>query len=99
MNKTQIIGGLAVPTCLAFASLALAGGHSGGVTGDAKAGEQKIGACTDCHAASDFAGQTAAEIGAAIKNVAAGNVTGHPDVGEVSDQDIADLAAFLASAN
>ena len=50
MNKRQTIGWLAVPTCLAFASLALAGGHSGGVTGDAKAGEKVFKSqCTRCH--------------------------------------------------
>ncbi|UCG73593.1 MAG: hypothetical protein JSV45_04270 [Chromatiales bacterium] len=100
MRKTQRLAWTAALGCLTFASLAIAGGHSGGAPkGDAKAGEQKISACTDCHSAADFAGQSEAQINSAIKNVAAGGVAGHPDVGQVSDQDIADLAAFLASAN
>jgi len=97
--KSTKLSLMALPACLAFASLAIAGGHSSAPTGDAAAGAKKISACTDCHAAADFAGQSAADIAGAIKNVASGGVDGHPDVGQVSDQDIADLAAFLASAN
>ena len=49
--KIQITSLLAATAGLAFASLAMAGGHSGGgITGDAAAGEKKIAACTDCHA-------------------------------------------------
>jgi cytochrome c553 len=97
--KIQSMKLLAATTSLAFASLALAGGHSGGgVKGDAAAGAQKISACTDCHTPADFAGLSEADINGAIKKVAAAD-SGHPSVGDVSEQDIADLAAYLASAN
>ncbi|MGI9330041.1 MAG: c-type cytochrome [Gammaproteobacteria bacterium] len=100
MTTTRRLAWLTAPACLCFASLALAGGHSGGApTGDAAAGEKKVAACTACHTPADFAGLSEADLNGAIKKVASGGVAGHPDVGNVSDQDIADLAAFLAKAN
>ena len=99
MITRKRVAWLAVPACLCFASLALAGGHSGGAPkGDAAAGEQKVAACTACHSASDFAGLSESDIVGAINKVAAPD-SGHPPVGDVSAQDVADLAAFLAAAN
>jgi len=99
MKTIRRLTWLSLPACLCFASLALAGGHTGGAPkGDAAAGEKKVAACTACHTPADFAGLSESAIDGAIKKVAASG-SGHPDVGKVSDQDIADLAAFLAKAN
>ena len=99
MKMTRHTAWLALPACLCFASLALAGGHGGEAPqGDAKAGEQKVAGCTGCHKAADFAGLDEAALTGAIKAVAAEG-SGHPPVGSPSDQDIADIAAFLVSAN
>ena len=99
MKKTHLLAVLAAPALLAVGSLALAGGHSGGgAAGDAKAGEQKAGLCLSCHTGADFAGLDESGINGAIKGVAAGNAEGHPDISNLSDQDIADISAFLAAA-
>jgi len=99
MTTRKRLNWLALPACLCFASFALAGGHSGGAPkGDAAAGEKKVASCTACHTPADFSGLSESAIDGAIKKVAAPG-SGHPDVGKVSDQDIADLAAFLAKAN
>ncbi len=91
---------LAAPLCLGLASLALAGAHEGGESGgDAKAGEQKAGTCAACHMPADFAGLSEAEIDEAIKTKGPGNKEKHPPIGELSDQDIADLAAHFAAAS
>lgn len=83
---------LAAAFCLSLVSPALAGG-------DAAAGEKKAGVCLSCHTAADFAGQSEAAIGEAIKTKGPGNKEMHPPVGELSDQDVANLAAHLAAAS
>ena len=100
MTTTQRSTWLAAPLCLSVASLAFAGSHEGGAaSGDVKAGEQKAAICNTCHMPADFAGLSDAAIGAAIKTKGPGNTEKHPPVGELSDQDIADLAAHLAAAS
>ena len=75
---------------LAFSGAALAA--------DAKAGEAKADACLNCHEpAEDFAGQTAATIEAKIKSWVSGK-TKHAKKFALSDADIADIAAYFASA-
>ncbi len=75
---------------LAFSGAALAA--------DAKAGEKKADVCLDCHEpAEDFAGQKAADIEGKIKGVVAGT-TKHGKKLALSDADIADIAAYFASA-
>jgi cytochrome c553 len=93
------IAGLVIPLALFGATAAVAGAHAGAaMQGDAAAGQDKAGACTACHSPDDFAGLDEATILAAIKAVAAGEKS-HPELGEVSAQDMADLAAFLAEAS
>ena len=75
---------------LAFSGAALAG--------DAAAGEKKADACLDCHEpAEDFGGQDADAIAAKIKGVIGGTVK-HGKKLALSDADIADIAAYFASA-
>lgn len=100
MQTTHRLAWLAAPLCLSLASLAFAGAHEGGASGgDAEAGQKKAGACAACHMAADFAGKSEATISEAIKTKGPGNKDMHPPVGELSDQDIADLAAHLAAAS
>lgn len=96
MTTTHRLTWLAASLCLGLASLALAGGESGG---DAKAGSQKADICATCHMPADFAGLSETAIDEAIKTKGPGNKELHPPIGELSDQDIADLAAHLAAAS
>lgn len=100
MKTTHRLAWLAAPLCLSLASLAFAGGHEGEASGgDAAVGQKKAGTCAACHMPGDFAGQSEAAISEAIKTKGPGNKEMHPPVGELSDQDIADLAAHLAAAS
>lgn len=79
--------------------------------GDAQAGAQKIAACTACHGANgqsavaiypNLAGQEAAYLASALKAYRAGERTGGmtammtPQAANLSDQDIADIAAHYS---
>jgi mono/diheme cytochrome c family protein len=68
------------------------------LAGDAKAGEAKAEPCLECHEpAEDFADTSAAEIEASLKKIVAGGMK-HKKKLTLSDADIADIAAYLASA-
>lgn len=76
---------------IAAASLASA---AAGAAGDPDAGRQKAETCLMCHTPASFAGQDESAIEARIKAVAAPDQP-HPPF-DLSDQDIADVAAFYA---
>ena len=83
---------------LIAAGAAWAGGHESAATaGDATAGKDKAASCMGCHQADDFAGMEPAAITDAVRAVADGGVA-HPGVGELSDQDIADVSAYFQAA-
>lgn len=66
---------------------------------DAEAGKAVFEAnCADCHYADDFAGESADDIVAMIKSVTGGQVEHKGDASSLSDEDIANIAAFWASA-
>jgi mono/diheme cytochrome c family protein len=69
--------------------------------GDAEAGKTAFEAnCADCHYPDDFAGESAGDIMAMIKAVKSGEVEhkGKDETAAVSDADLANIAAYWASA-
>jgi len=52
--------------------------------------------CSECHEAGDFEGESAADVGAKIKKIVGGQ-TKHKKALKLTDQQISDVAAFLAS--
>ncbi|TSE34706.1 c-type cytochrome [Tepidimonas charontis] len=105
---------LLLHTVVASATLAVAA-HAQGVTGDAKAGESKAAMCIGCHGIPGYqnsfpeihkvpmiSGQSAGYISAALQAYRKGDRK-HPTMrgiaGSLSDQDIADLAAFYSGHN
>jgi mono/diheme cytochrome c family protein len=69
------------------------------MAGDVEAGKAVFEAnCADCHDADDFAGESADDIVAMIKSVTGGQVEHKGDASSLSDEDIANIAAFWASA-
>ena len=88
--QTKWVAMLLATGALAFSGAALAG--------DAAAGEKKAEVCLDCHEpVDDFAGQKADDIAAKIKSWVSGK-TKHQKKVALSDEDIADIAAYFASA-
>ncbi|MCU0976680.1 MAG: hypothetical protein MUC71_10290 [Steroidobacteraceae bacterium] len=88
--KKQLLAALFASGALVSSGAALAG--------DAKAGEAKAEPCLECHEpAEDFADTSAAEIEASLKKILAGTMK-HKEKLTISDADIADIAAYLASA-
>lgn len=85
MNKLTIA--LLVAPLVAFSGAALAG--------DAAAGKAKAETCMDCHAGEDFEGMTLDEIIEANKAVLAGEQKHPPGLEEITEADIADIAAFF----
>lgn len=85
MNKLTIV--LLVAPLVAFSGAALAG--------DAAAGKAKAETCMDCHAGEDFEGMTLDEIIEANKAVLAGEQKHPPGLEEITEADIADIAAFF----
>lgn len=80
-----------------FASGALVSSGAA-LAGDAKAGEAKAEPCLECHEpAEDFADVTAAEIEESLKKIVGGKMK-HKEKLTLSDEDIADMAAYLAGA-
>jgi cytochrome c2 len=79
---------------LAAATLALAGPA---LAGDAKAGKAKAEACADCHEPADFAGEDAAALEQAIKDIVAGKVKHKDKLDPKAAADAADIAAYWAS--
>lgn len=85
MNKLTIA--LLVAPLVAFSGAALAG--------DAAAGKAKAETCMDCHAGEDFEGMSADEIAAAIAGALKGDVAHPPGMEEITEGDIADVAAYF----
>ena len=64
---------------------------------DAAAGKAKFAAsCAECHEAGDFEGEDAKVLGDTIKKIAGGQVK-HKSAIKLSDAEIADVAAYMAS--
>jgi cytochrome c553 len=81
---------------LGLAALGLAGWNLSAYA-DAAAGKAKFEAeCADCHEAGDFAGEDAAALADSLKQISAGQMK-HKKAMKLSDQEVADLAAFMAS--
>ena len=68
------------------------------MAGDAAAGEAKAEFCLDCHLPEDdFAGVDAAEIEKLIKAALAGELEHGPEISELAEEDVADVAAYFAA--
>lgn len=68
------------------------------LAGDAEAGKATFEAkCGECHYEDDFAGESAEDITAMIKSVTGGEVEHKGDASGLSDDDVANIAAFWAS--
>ena len=68
------------------------------LAGDAEAGKAVFEAsCADCHYEDDFAGESAEDITAMIKSVTGGEVEHKGDASGLSDEDVANIAAYWAS--
>ena len=81
---------------VAIATLGLAG-FSGAASADAAAGKAKFSAsCAECHEVADFEGEDAAGLSATLKKIVAGQQK-HKNALKLSDAEIADLAAYIAS--
>lgn len=67
--------------------------------GDVDAGKAAFesNGCADCHYEDDFAGVAKADIKGMLKAVAAGEVEHDADLSGLSDEDVANLAAYFAS--
>jgi mono/diheme cytochrome c family protein len=85
--------GLAI---ISVAAAALAG-YGGSALADAAAGKATFEAvCAECHEAADFEGEDAAELTATVKKIVAGQMK-HKKAIKLTDQQAADVAAFMAS--
>jgi len=69
-------------------------GYGSAALADGKATFDSI--CSECHEAADFEGEDAAELTATIKKISAGQMK-HKKALKLTDQEAADVAAFLAS--
>ena len=82
---------------LVAVELAAACGGSVTAAGDAAAGKTRAAACIGCHQPGSFAGTPEAALATRIEAVVAGKKT-HPPVGKLSAEDMANIAAFYATA-
>ena len=83
---------MAMVTALMFAgATAYAGGDMAAGKGTFEAG------CADCHYEGDFAGESMDDIKALIKGVVSGEVDHKGDLSGLSDEEVANLAAYFAS--
>ena len=83
---------------LLVASLAAVGfaGYGAVAHADAAAAKKMFNdVCAECHEGADFEGEDAAELTATIKKIAAGQMK-HKKAIKLSDQEAADMAAFMA---
>jgi len=81
---------------VSLATLGMAG-FSLAASADAAAGKAKFtSVCGECHEAADFEGEAAADVGAKIKKIIGGQ-TKHKKALKLTDQQISDVAAFMAS--
>lgn len=83
---------------VSIASAALLFAAAGWAGDEVAAGKAAFEAnCGECHYEDDFAGETKEDIAALIKGVVDGKVEHQGDAGELTDEDIAALAAYFAS--
>ena len=81
---------------VSLASVSLAGFGSAALA-DAAAGKATFNdVCSECHETADFEGESAADLTATIKKIAAGQMK-HKKALKLTDQQAADVAAFMAS--
>jgi cytochrome c553 len=80
---------------IALMSLPLVAVSGAALAGDAAAGAEKATLCLDCHMADDFSGLGAEEIAGMIAAARAGQ-DHPPEIAELAEEDIADVAAFFA---
>ena len=81
---------------VAVATMGLVG-FSGIASADAAAGKAKFtAACAECHEVADFEGTAAADLGATLKKMAAGQQK-HKTPIKLTDAEIADVAAYMAA--
>jgi mono/diheme cytochrome c family protein len=78
----------------AFAALASYGGAAFADAAAGKATFTEI--CSECHEAGDFEGEDPAELSATIKQIVGGQMK-HKKALKLSDAQIADVSAYLAS--
>jgi mono/diheme cytochrome c family protein len=79
-------------------ALVLLGGTASATAADAEAGKAKVQQiCSECHEAADWKGKSEADLQAKISSVVAGKVK-HPKKLQLSDAEIANVAAYWASA-
>jgi cytochrome c553 len=80
---------------VAVAAIGMAG-WSFAASADAAAGKAKFAAaCAECHEASDFQGEDVKGLTDSIKKIAAGQMK-HKSPIKLSDQEISDVAAYMA---
>jgi len=66
--------------------------------GDAAAGKAKVAQqCAECHRPSDWDGETTAQLEALLRDIASGKVAHRKRQLQLSEQDIADIAAYWTS--
>jgi len=83
---------------LMVASLAAVGfaGYGAVAHADAAATKKMFNdVCAECHEAADFEGEKAADLAATLKKISAGQMK-HKKAIKLSDQEAADMAAFMA---
>lgn len=81
---------------VAVATMGLVG-FSGIASADAAAGKAKFtAACAECHEVADFEGTAAADLGATLKKMAAGQQK-HKTPIKLTEAEIADVAAYMAA--
>ena len=83
---------------LLVASLAAVGFAGYGAVAHAEAAAAKKmfnDVCAECHEGADFEGEKAADLAATIKKISAGQMK-HKKAIKLSDQEAADMAAFMA---
>jgi mono/diheme cytochrome c family protein len=81
---------------ISIASAGLAG-YGSVATADAAAGKATFESiCSECHEVADFEGESAADLTATVKKIVAGQMK-HKKALKLTDQQAADVAAFMAS--
>lgn len=82
---------LAAVPLMFFGTAAYAGG-------DVEAGKAKFDEiCSECHYEDDFAGETQEDMVGLVKSVVAGEVDHKKDLSGLSEEDIANVAAYFSS--
>jgi mono/diheme cytochrome c family protein len=66
--------------------------------GDVDAGKAKVAQhCAECHRPTDWDGETTAQLQSLLRDIAAGKVTHRKRPLQLTEQDIADIAAYWTS--